>query len=58
METYSESAEGIRITRKRALQELDSHGMKADDVAWFDLEVEAGEDALYDAQEVLSWLGY
>ena len=55
---YYESAEDITITRERALQELMNHGINvnSEEIQLFDLEV--GYKELYDAQEVLAWLGY
>ncbi len=60
--TYSESAEGIRIDRKRAAVELRRHGLS---VAGLDPvhelpEYDAlfGADGLCDAQALLRWLGY
>ena len=55
--TYSESAEGMTITLKRALQELAKHGMdlqSAHDEFFQDL----GQHSHYKAEDVLSWLGY
>ena len=54
MSEYYESAEAVTITRKRALEELGSHGI-------FDYDNffnEWGDKKLYSAQEVLDWLGY
>jgi hypothetical protein len=51
--TYYESAEGQQITRSRAIHEVRDHGS---DVAEFIAEM--GDYPIYDAQEVLSWLGY
>ena len=56
--TYSESAKGIRISHKRALQELDSHGIDAADREAFFAEVRTGRDGNYSATAVLNWLGY
>lgn len=60
--TYSESAEGIRIDRRRAAVELTRHGLS---VAALDPEHERPEfDALFDAAgfcdaaALLRWLGY
>lgn len=50
---YYDSAEGMRITLARALLECKRHGV---DVSEFLTEM--GEHASYDAQMVLSWLGY
>ena len=54
MTTYYESAEGITITRARALLELKRHYVE--DLTAFDEEV--GVRDYYSAQEVLRWLGY
>lgn len=54
--TYSESAEGLEITRARALQELRSHGQTDADVLDFDRDL--GVHATYLASDVLAWLGY
>lgn len=55
--TYYESAEGTTITRKRALQELDKHGIfHPVDLADFDACL--GIRETYTAHEVLHWLGY
>ena len=63
--TYFESAEGIEITRERALQELERHGFdqtpagreaQAEMVEGFLAEL--GDRETYDAQAVLEWLGY
>ncbi|OOB86450.1 hypothetical protein BZY71_14100 [Leclercia adecarboxylata] len=54
--TYFDSAEGITISRKRALIELKKHNIHEDDIAVF-LE-EVGNFDTYDAQAVLGWLGY
>ena len=52
--TYSESAEGVTITKARAIQELKKHGV-LNVQEFFDDE---GERDTYDAWDVLSWLGY
>lgn len=55
--TYYESAEDCQISRERALRELAQHGIASDaDIADFDREL--GPTGPYDAQAVLSWLGY
>ena len=55
--TYSESAEGIEITKARAFQELRNHGnCRDEDFAEF-LE-ECGDKEIYTASDVLRWLGY
>jgi hypothetical protein len=57
--TYLESAEGVLISRERALKEMISHGLGSDeDVQAFNSEVKANEQGLYKAEEVLQWLGY
>lgn len=54
---YFESAEGITITKARALKELARHGVDhPSDLAQF--IADCGDRAEYDAQEVLGWLGY
>lgn len=52
--TYYESADGIIITRRRAIKELIAHGIT--DTTEFDQEL--GIHETYDAQLVLEWLGY
>lgn len=55
--TYSESAQGVRISLPRALRELADHGVTSpDDVALF--LAECGERDTYDAGDVLRWRGY
>ena len=51
--TYYESAEGVTITKQRAIQECKRHGVNASEM--FE---DIGEREEYDAQEVLDWLGY
>ena len=51
---YYESAEGLTITRERALLELARHNCE-DIEQFFD---DLGDRAEYQAQEVLDWLGY
>ena len=55
---YYESAEEITITRDRALEELTNHGVdvNSDEILLFNLEV--GDKDIYEAQDVLAWLGY
>ena len=53
---YYESAEGETISLKRAMRELDDHGVPFECRAEFFAEVGYKEE--YDAQEVLAWLGY
>lgn len=52
-ETYYESAEGVVISRERALQEVRSHGCDQREFL-----AELGERTEYEAQMVLDWLGY
>jgi hypothetical protein len=51
---YYESAEGLTITRERALVELANH--YCEDIKLFDQEM--GKYKTYSAQAVLAWLGY
>ena len=51
---YYESASDITITKKRALIELDKHGVIDYDEFYKDL----GDKESYPAQDVLAWLGY
>lgn len=51
---YYESAEEITITRSRAFNELNNHGV----VTYDEFLNEMGDKDTYDAQEVLAWLGY
>lgn len=52
---YKESAEGLKITKKRALKELEDHGV-LEELAYFYEDL--GNKKTYDAQDVLSWLGH
>ena len=54
--TYSESAKGVTITRKRAIVELKRHGVPASE--WPDFYRELGYARTYTASAVLAWLGY
>lgn len=55
--TYSESANGQIITRARALKELRDHDCAApEDLEMFFFDM--GDQPIYDAGEVLAWLGY
>ena len=54
--TYYESAEGVLVTPARALRMLDEHGVE--DYYQFWDEVQTDERGLYDAQDILTWLGY
>ncbi|MCS4309477.1 hypothetical protein M2404_003849 [Rheinheimera pacifica] len=53
MLSYYESAEGLKITKARAVKECEDHG--ADPAEMFS---ELGDLAEYDAQAVLRWLGH
>ena len=53
--SYFESAEGVSITRKRALKEIKDHGMMSE-LDQFDKDLGVKES--YSAQAVLVWLGY
>ena len=53
--TYFESAEGVMITRDRALKELIDHGMK-DEIDIFIKDM--GDRQQSAARDVLQWLGY
>jgi hypothetical protein len=56
-ETYFESAEGVVITKERAIQEIHQHGMQAEsDIAEF--LADCGDRETYQATSVLKWLGY
>lgn len=55
--TYYESAEGITISRQRALQELSKHGI-CDPLEFDDFDASLGIKETYQAHEVLHWLGY
>jgi hypothetical protein len=51
--TYYESAEGVKISQARAMQEVKKHGV--DVVEFFE---DCGMKDEYLATEVLDWLGY
>lgn len=51
--TYYDSAEGVTITKERALKEVRDHG--CDTQEFFE---DMGEHDTYNAQKVLDWLGY
>ena len=51
---YYESAENHTISKQRAIQELEKHGI--DDPSEFFNDL--GNMATYQAQTVLEWLGY
>lgn len=58
-DTYYESAEGFKIRRARAIAELRKHGVCSDDeITAFLNAVDYNDEALYDAQDVLRFLGY
>jgi hypothetical protein len=55
--TYSESAEGVEITKERAIQEIYNHGLNSEsDIAEF--LADCGDRETYQATSVLEWLGY
>jgi len=51
---YYETAEGITISKQRAVEELAKHGI--DDTSEFFNDL--GDNVTYEAQTVLEWLGY
>lgn len=53
-EAYLDSADGIAISRRRALEELRAHGIETPDEFYADL----GDCDIYRARDVLTWLGY
>lgn len=55
-DSYYSSAKGVLINRERVVKELRSHNMNDNDISSFFRE--CGEAELYDAQDVLNWLGY
>lgn len=56
--TYSESARGITISRKRAFQEIQCHGITADMEEYSDFNAWLNGREAVDAHDVLAWLGY
>jgi hypothetical protein len=59
--TYSESAEGLRVTRQRALQELVRHGRTLESLDGFERDEFEGlfnADRKCNASQLLEWLGY
>jgi hypothetical protein len=55
--TYSESAQGLTISKARAIRELKDHGIfQTEDFAQF--FEECGDKPEYLASDVLAWLGY
>jgi len=51
--SYYESAEGMTISKARAMSELVKHN-----ASWDEFIADNGEREEYDAQDVLAWLGY
>lgn len=51
--SYYESAEGVTITKERAQKEIAKHN-----ASWLEFVTDMGDNASYDAQAVLAWLGY
>lgn len=51
--TYYESAEGLLLTKERAIEEVIAHGCSP-----CEFLAEMGEEEQYSATEVLEWLGY
>ena len=51
--SYYESAEGMTISKERAKKEIVKHGS-----SWEEFIADMGDNANYDAQAVLAWLGY
>lgn len=54
--TYYESAADTTITKNRAFREFQKHHMTFED--WQDFTAEYGDHEHYEAQDVLSFLGY
>lgn len=55
--TYYDSAEGLTISKARAMRELARHGVDdAESIAAFLADL--GDHESYRAQAVLDWLGY
>lgn len=54
--TYYDSAEGVEISRARAVKELVRHGIPDNEQPEF--FIDCGDRDNYDAQVVLAWLGY
>lgn len=52
--TYLETSNGAIITRERAIREIIKHGVTEIDLFLKDL----GNKDLYEASNVLAWLGY
>lgn len=53
--TYYDSAEGETISYDRAMRELKVHGLLEDKEQFL---LDMGQRETYNAQAVLSWLGY
>tara|TARA_R110000744_G_scaffold326673_2_gene432462 strand:- start:416 stop:574 length:159 start_codon:yes stop_codon:yes gene_type:complete len=51
--TYLESAHGQFITYKRAIKEVKDHGVSVDEFI-----ADCGKHMIYEAVDVLQWLGY
>jgi hypothetical protein len=56
--TYSESAEGVTITKARALREIEAHGLVRGSDDWQAFFADLGDHETYSASAVLGWLGY
>jgi hypothetical protein len=56
MDNYYDSAKNITISANRALIELAKHGVPESEIEEFYQEL--GKRESYNAQDVLSWLGY
>ena len=55
MSMYYETAEDVMISKERAFQEIKNHNLESE----FDLFLQdCGDQSEYDAQTVLTWLGY
>ena len=55
---YYDSAEGITISRARAFREIQRHGIVIYTDTIRDFFACCGDREYYDAQTVLTWLGY
>lgn len=58
MSTYYESAEDIAIDAKRVNSELLNHGQTMQGIIEFFIDCKPSSQGLWNAQEVLLWLGY
>ena len=59
MQTYSESARGVTISRKRAFQEMRRHGFdETTQPEWNDFSEWLADRETVSATAVLEWLGY